>query len=187
MPRCVMEKKKHFVCIVYFYLGLDKGSIQFYQGLTLNLISQNFFEVLSPKPCTFNFCQNKNIFNQYSKFLSNLIFSLIRTFKNKMIQNQNLSQSKIINIMTNKKENVNTPLNFNFLQITSKDCNLLKSVLKCLFIANIKLVTEVFYFYKKHVFRLTSKNKGMTNLWASYISLMVKRIYVVFLLHFMVT
>ena len=32
-----------------------------------------------------------------------------------MIQNQNLAQSKIINIMTNKKENVNSQLNFNFL------------------------------------------------------------------------
>ena len=33
-----------------------------------------------------------------------------------MIQNQNLAQSKIINIMTNKKENDNSQLNFNFLQ-----------------------------------------------------------------------
>ena len=50
-------------------------------------------------------------------------------------------------------------------------------MLKCLSILKIKLVTGVFYFYKKHILRLTQKNNGMTNLRVNYISLMVKPCY----------
>ena len=50
--------------IVYFYLDLGNESIWFYLGLTLNLISYNFFEVLSPRRCTFYFRENKNRFNR---------------------------------------------------------------------------------------------------------------------------
>ena len=78
--------------------------------------------------------------------------------------------------MTNKKEYVNNQLNLIFLQIESKDCNLLKSVLKCLRILKIKLVTGVF-FYKNHILRLTQINNAMTNLGVNYISLMVKPIH----------
>ena len=106
-----MKKKKHFACIVYFYLGLGKISIWFYLGLTLNLIYYKFFEVLPLRRCTFNFRQRKNIYNWYTKILSKLKFSLIGAFKNKMIQ----SKSTIINIMKIKKENVNNQLNFTFL------------------------------------------------------------------------
>ena len=78
--------------------------------------------------------------------------------------------------MTNKKKNVNNQLNLIFLQIESKDCNLLKSVLKCLRILKIKLVTGV-VFYKNHILRLTQQNNTMTNLGVNYISLMVKPIH----------
>ena len=81
-----MENNKPFVCIVYFYLGLGKGSIWCYLGLTLDSISFGFLEVLSSRRCTFNFSQKKNTFNRYTKILSNVTFFLIRTFKNKMIQ-----------------------------------------------------------------------------------------------------
>ena len=80
--------------------------------------------------------------------------------------------------MTNKKENVSNQSNFNFLTKMSKDGNLLKSVLKRLSILKIKLVTGVFYFYKKRILRYTQKNNGMTNLRVNYISLMVKPIHV---------
>ena len=76
MSRCVIEKKKHFVWLAYFYPGLGKGSIWFYLELTLNLVSLFFFvEVLSLRQWTFNFGQNKNIlidrlnFYQTSYFL----------------------------------------------------------------------------------------------------------------------
>ena len=78
--------------------------------------------------------------------------------------------------MTNKKKNVNNQLNLIFLQIESRDCNLLKSVLKCLRILKIKLVTGVL-FYKNHILRLTQQNNTITNLGVNYISLMVKPIH----------
>ena len=54
-------------------------------------------------------------------------------------------------------------------------------MLKCLNILKTKLVTGVFYFYKKYILRLTQKNNGMTNLRVNYISLMVKPIHAVFI------
>ena len=96
----VLWKRKSILFALYFYLGLGNGSLWFHLGLTLNLISYNFLEVLSPRRSTFNFCQNKNIFNRYTEFLSN-----------------------------------------HTIYLMSKDCNLLKSVLKYLSIFKIKLVT----------------------------------------------
>ena len=103
-----------------------------------------------------------------------------------MIQKSNLSQSTIINIMTNKKENVNNQINFNFLTNNVKRLQCSKKCIKCLNILKIKLVTGVFYFYKKRILRLTQKNNEMTSLRVNYISLTVKPIHVVFLLHFAV-
>ena len=126
---CAMKKKKHFVCIVYFYSGLGERSIWFYLGLMLNSISYNFFEVLSLRQCTFNFRQNKNIFNWFTKFLSNVIYFLIRTFKNKMIQ-----KSKSISINNHqhndKKENVDNQLNFNCLTSNVKGLQSSRSCFK---------------------------------------------------------
>ena len=78
---------------VFFHLGLGKGFIWFYLGLTLDCFSYNFLKFLPQRYCTFNFSENKNIFNRYIKFLSSLIFSLIRTFKIKITQ-----KSKFISI-----------------------------------------------------------------------------------------
>ena len=48
------------------------------------------------------------------KIFIKLSFSILRTFKNKMVQK---SQSTVINIMANKKKNFNNKLNLSFLNV----------------------------------------------------------------------
>ena len=90
---CIVEKRILCLDTVFFHLGLGKGFIWFYLGLTLDCFSYNFLKFLPQRYCTFNFSENKNIFNRYIKFLSSLIFSLIITFKIKITQ-----KSKFISI-----------------------------------------------------------------------------------------
>ena len=87
--RWVMGEKGTFYVYCGFYSGWDKGFIWYFLGLTLILISFNFFEISSQRWCTFNFHQSKNIFNRQMLFLSKLLFFLIKTLQYKMIQKAN--------------------------------------------------------------------------------------------------
>ena len=86
-----MEKNKHFMCIVYFYLDLGRGSIWFYLELTLNLISYNFYKSYHQSSAPLIFAKIKIYSIDTLKFIKPYIF-FIKTFKNKPIQ-----KSKSIN------------------------------------------------------------------------------------------
>ena len=49
-----------------------------YLGLTLSSLSFKFFKISLQRQRTFNFHQNKNVFNQQILFLSNFFFSSIK-------------------------------------------------------------------------------------------------------------
>ena len=83
--------------------------------------------------------------------------------------------------MTNKKENVNNQLNFNFLTNNVKGLQSSKKRVKIFKYFKDKMSQRYFNFTRN---TLTQKNNGMTNLRVNYNSLTVKPIHVVYLLQF---
>ena len=55
---CIAEKRRLCLDTVFFHLGLGKGFIWFYLGLTLDCFSYNFLKFLPQRYCTFNFSEN---------------------------------------------------------------------------------------------------------------------------------
>ena len=84
---------------------IGRLAIWYYLGLTLSLKSFKFFEISSKRQATFNFHQNKSIFNQQILFSPNLLFSLYKkVLQYKMTQKTNsILIITIIDVMADKK------------------------------------------------------------------------------------